>query len=107
MKVEVIAFYPRKIELPKLIEGTMHLYLEELDIDLRGVLIRYLNKKIIIRIPYGKGKDTITGEECAFSVFSFANKMKNLDMIKSIKEEARKYLIDEVILKGKYHDVPM
>lgn len=84
MKVEVIEFYP---STSKKIYGTVHVYLEEYDIDLRGVYIRKVKNSFFVSLPHQKASDENkkeNGKSVTFPVLTFANPQKAKDLKDSV-----------------------
>ncbi len=71
---EVIAHYPSEDRLRRL-EGTFHIYWQEMDLDLRGIFYNLKRGKLpYIRIPSQRG--ILDGKECYYPAYSFPNVQK-------------------------------
>lgn len=88
MDIEVIEFYPTKQTENEII-GSMHIYIIDLGIDLRGIHVVRKGKFWRIDMPSRFGIDEDTKQEVRFPVFSFSDLKKN------------KELRDLIVLKGK------
>lgn len=85
LTVEIIANYPMKklkINNAEVITGTLHIYLEDYDIDLRGIYYTVKNGKFFIR--YASKKGNMNGNLCDYLVFSFNSQEKQKELTKSI-----------------------
>jgi len=71
-KVEVVGIYPEKNH--KSVYATYHVYLCDLDIDLRGGRIFKTKKSWFVQLPQAYGTDEEDGKVTSFPVLSFANK---------------------------------
>jgi len=71
-----------KINNAEVITGTLHIYLEDYDIDLRGIYYTVKNGKFFIR--YASKKGNMNGNLCDYLVFSFNSQEKQKELTKSI-----------------------
>jgi hypothetical protein len=95
MKIEIVEFYPDDKQSPKTLKGSLHIYLCEEHLDVRGVVVfKNAQGKWYFEIPYRWGKDTETGKLCRFPIINFTSKRKNQDLMKSIIKLAPKYIDD-------------
>lgn len=102
MNVEVIEFYPaKKCDSKNLIEGTMHVYIQDLDLDLRGIKVKMTKKRFwFFQIPHRRGWDPETQQMVKFPLISFPSKEKHRELIKQIYEKGKEY-IESMQRKGK------
>lgn len=82
MKIEIIEFYPRRTFNKKFC-GELHIYIEEWDMDIRGVGVYALNKGFYIQLPQFKGEKD--GEACWYPIVDFANKTTHQAFINEIR----------------------
>ena len=85
LTVEIIANYPMKklkVNDAKVITGTLHIYLEDYDIDLRGVYYTVKAGKFFIR--YASKKGNLNGNLCDYLIFSFNSADKQKELTKAI-----------------------
>lgn len=92
-KVEIIANYPKYRQKDDkgnwMVIGTVHVYLEDLDLDLRGIHYIWKKGKFHIRFPSRKGE--MDGKECQYLVFSFCSAEKQRLLTQAIKEAMRAF----------------
>ena len=89
MKIEVIEFYPNDKKDSKVL-GSMHVYVEDLDLDIRGILFIKHKDKWIVRMPHKRYIDD--GKTKMFPVVAFTNRVKMEEMLDQIKEKGIKYI---------------
>ena len=72
LRIEIVDFYEttRKKDF---IEGTLHIYLIDYNIDLRGIYLKKDKKHWFLDFPYRKSIDKDTNKEVKYPVFSFTN----------------------------------
>lgn len=75
----------------------MHVYFPELRIDLRGVHVTKTNDYWRFEIPMRTGIDEETGESRKYPVFTFDTEETHKELIKTIIEEGKKYIIEKVL----------
>tara|TARA_R110000868_G_scaffold61144_1_gene185938 strand:- start:501 stop:860 length:360 start_codon:yes stop_codon:yes gene_type:complete len=96
--VEVIAFYPLVLP-PKrnhFLYGSLHIYLPELDVDLRGVIIFSNGKTTTVIMPFKPYFEHGSAIKKSFPIFSFSNREHYADLKKLIAEEAKNYLLENI-----------
>ncbi len=98
MNIEVIEFYPNNNPKYKTLLGTVHCYLPDLDVDLRGICVFKNKQYIIVRIPSGRGEDPETKKKISYPLFSFLNPEKTQQMIREIRQKTIEYLDDNKII---------
>lgn len=89
MKFEFVEFYPIPIvdKKQKLI-GTVHVYLVEKKMDIRGIKVFKLKgKNFRIQLPYMRGWDSEEKKEVQFPVVSFSDEVENQEFWTFIREE--------------------
>lgn len=97
MKIEIVEFYPFAKQSPNSLYGTLHVYICDLEMDLRGVEFYRDKVKWHVLMPYRWGTDPNTGKKCRYPIINLTNKRKN-DLLKSeIKKLGIKYI--EAMLK--------
>lgn len=97
MKIELIEFYPRKIPKNKSFVGTFHVYIEDFDIDIRGINVYKIAKGFMVRLPDLVGKDPVTKKPVRYPLFQFANKVKHQAFVREIAK-----LVNEYFKENKY-----
>lgn len=90
-KVEVVEFYPNKNEKKKMF-GTLHVYLPDLDIDLRGCPVYKTKKTFIAEPPFLFGVHEDTQEACRFPIFNFCNSKTQAKFYDAFKKATLQYM---------------
>ena len=100
MKVEVIEFYQDlNDKKKKILRGSCHVYLEELDIDLRGIDVVFDNGKPWITLPTIINYDLDAKKDVMFPVIQFSNREKTLELRKSVAKAVKKFVHDNILKK--------
>ena len=93
MNIEIVEFYEfRRDEKKFKIEGTLHVYLIDLDIDIRGIYAVRSGDRLFIEMAYKTGIDEDTKEHIRYPVFSFTDREKNKILLEKIREKAEIYV---------------
>lgn len=104
MNVEVVEFYP---DAPganattKNVTGTLHVYLVDEGIDLRGIRVNIREKKWNIALPSRWAADPETGGKAHYPLFAFTDKKKYDEMIAQIRLRGYEYIQKNYISKKK------
>lgn len=95
MEIEVVEYYPmeKKNKNARLL-GTMHVYLCDEKIDLRGVKIYKGGKSYFVEVPFSYGIDEETKEKVKYPYLSFIENDKQEDFIKSLRAAAKTHLFE-------------
>ena len=98
MEIEVVEFYPYKREGSSF-SGSLHVYIVDLCIDLRGIFVSYDKKRVrptnhtwIFRLPSKKTFSESDKKEVFYPVFQFSDKKKNLELLKEIRKQGKPYI---------------
>lgn len=98
MNIEIVEFYIiEKNDKKKTLLGTVHIFIVDEGIDLRGIFVKLFNNKWIIHLPGRKAIDSDTGEEVRYPVFSYLDQEKNKKLINAIREKAIEYVKENVL----------
>lgn len=98
MKLEVIEFYPeRRDDGKQLLEGSMHVYLPDLDVDLRGVRVIKRKNHWKFITPRKQGVDQDTQLPVKYPVFTFANVKKHKELLDQIQTKGKEYITKKVL----------
>lgn len=87
MKVNIVEFYPNKQDD---VIGTIHAYLSDYDMDIRGIIVHKKRKKYFFQMPMRKVIED--GNKIRFSILSFRDDKKNADFKKSLFGACLKYM---------------
>jgi hypothetical protein len=96
MKIEIIGFYPNKNKNPKILSGTMHIYLIDHDIDVRGIFVIKNGKKWQFRLPYVPGYDEEEKKPVRYPTFSFCDPAKNKEMIRYLRDNGPEFILKQM-----------
>lgn len=91
MLIEIVEFYPDKVDLEaKFFRGSLHIYLAEYGIDLRGVYVQRKDKKWMFRLPAkgSKGPE----EMVRYPIFNFTDPNKNKELITEMRRLGIPYI---------------
>lgn len=77
--------------------GTIHVYLEDYDVDLRGIHYIWKKGKFHVRFPSRKG--VIDDKECQYLIFSFCSAEKQKNLTIAIKQAMREFAKTELFCK--------
>lgn len=92
MKVEVVEFYLFKNDIEKRkLRGTMHIFLPEHGLDIRGCLVFADHSRFHATLPHLSQVDD-TGELQKFPVVGFLDLAKNEELKKEFLKEAKAYV---------------
>ncbi len=99
--IEIVGNYPLYRVKDKvgdwIVVGSLHVYLPDLDVDLRGVHYLHKKKSFHIRLPSRKGE--IDGESCLFQIFSFCSGETQALFMKTMKQKLRAFSKTEEFLR--------
>ena len=93
MNIEFVEFYQlERNDQRQALKGTLHVYLCDLDIDLRGVFV--LRNKDFGRfsLPFKKALDE-NGDLISYPVFNFVSIEKQRALIEAIIEKGKEYVL--------------
>lgn len=93
MKVEVVEFYPLTPKKDSDFLGTMHFYLEDLDVDLRGCPVFLRCKKFKIFLPSKIIWSPENNSRIVFPVFSFSNSQTKKRLVQEMARVGSAYIL--------------
>ena len=95
MNIEVVEFYPiEKNDKKQSLKGSLHVYLIDLGLDLRGIFVLKKKNTWVFRLPYRKGVDPDTKQPVGYPIFSFMKPEMNKELMQAIREKGKEYIID-------------
>lgn len=98
MDIEVVEFYTMERDDEKqILQGSLHVYLPEIDADLRGVMVRKRKDSWFFGLPILFGVDPETGKKVKFPVFAFVSREKTDELKKLIREKGKDYIIKNIL----------
>lgn len=95
MKIEFVEFYPYASKRENVIHGSLHLYIIDWKLDIRGVYVRIIDKRFWFRLPHLSSIDAQTGNYVGFPVISFDAKDREI-FFKILKTEGKKFVKDRL-----------
>lgn len=95
MNIEIVEFYPIKKD-NKRIQGTLHLYIEDWKMDLRGVwLCKFKNKSLkemyMFRMPWKQTFDE-NGKEVRYPVIAFVDQTIEKQIFDFLHDSGKRYV---------------
>lgn len=94
MKVEFVEFYPLPENKNK-IHGTLHIYIIDYKLDIRGIYAKIQKGRFCFRFPYKTGYDPESNEKCFYPIVSLCEPdMKKL--VKILKIDGEKFVNDRL-----------
>lgn len=91
MKVEHVAFYPHEVKNLKTYSGSLHVYLIDWDMDLRGIQCFVKKGQLHIKMPFIKTSSS-DGNGLNFPVVDFTNQDRKKNLMDSIKINLKAFL---------------
>jgi hypothetical protein len=103
MQIEIVGFYViERDDAKEKLTGTLHVYLVEEGIDIRGCYVVRKKSGILIFLPSKIGVDEDTGKKVQYPVFQYMDTEKNKELLIQIRYKGISYILDEVLkLKDK------
>lgn len=100
MKLQIVEFYEDENDKKnKKLTGSMHVYLVDYDIDIRGVDVSLDDGKPWITLPSIIRYDKITKQDVRFPVLQFGNRQKTLKLRAALIKAALEYIHKNVLNK--------
>ena len=97
MEIEIVEFYEEsRNEEKRHLKGTLHIYLIDLQLDLRGIRVFKENKKWWLNLPRGFGNDEVTKQRVFFPYFAFMDREKNKQLLKEIRTKGIPFIKQKV-----------
>ncbi len=99
MKIEIVEFYreiPYKTnQKSRKILGTMHIYLIDYKIDLRGIVVSRIKNFYFFRLPHGKQRDIETGKLTSYPILSFSEEGLYQSILDFLHTQGIKYIEEQ------------
>lgn len=93
MNIEIVEFYLDKFDKKgKFFNGTLHIYLIDIQYDFRGIYVQRKGDKWLFLPPVKMTIDKETQEKVRYPVFASPNPDKNREFIRQIRELAIPYI---------------
>lgn len=99
MRIEIVEYYPLADKAVPYDTGTLHVYLCDFDVDIRGIGVMFSKGRWYINMPFFTGFDSEKQQAIRYSIFSLTNREKHKELIDLIRTEAVKYITENFINK--------
>jgi hypothetical protein len=99
MRIIIKNFYPFEKQKRSSLQGSMHIELPDLGIEIKNVHVIQNKKSFLFLIPRWRGIDKNTGDVVFYPLLSFSEKEIQKDFIQSLRNVGHKYL-NHVMKKG-------
>jgi len=93
MNLEIVEAYPRMFN-KKIFAGTIHVFLIDEQIDIRGVMFSKNGNHTFVDLPYIYGYDRDDNKFVKYPMFQFFQPEKNKDLIQTIRTKALAYVLE-------------
>ena len=91
--IEIIEFYPQTVnQKTRFCKGTLHFYLPDLDLDIRGAFCLYNNGKCFVHMPGKRGFDHDAKSWVRYPCVSFTDREKTKKILEVAKQLAKDYI---------------
>lgn len=99
MKFELVDFYPmtdkNRGKSKKNVLGTVHLYVIECQIDIRGIRVVKNGKCVHFLMPHSFGQDHETGEKVKYPIFRFTNQKDHDEMMNFLHTQVKPQIMEK------------
>lgn len=93
MQIEIVDFFPKKVDRDnQFLRGHLHIYLIDIQMDLRGVCVSRDKEKWRFFLPSGIGKDHETGNEVRYLIASFTASGVNKSIVDWLRQNGPEYI---------------
>ncbi len=89
MKFELVDFYPMKNDKFKQTVGTIHLYIIDCELDIRGILVNVRGKSMGFKFPYFKTQDLETGQIIKYPHINWTNEKTQKQMMEFLHQKVK------------------
>lgn len=101
MKFELVDFYPitdkNRGKAKKNLLGTIHIYVIDFQIDIRGIRVVKNGKCIHFLMPHSFGIDHETGETVKYPIVRFTNQKDHDEMMNFLHNEVKPKITEKTI----------
>jgi hypothetical protein len=98
MKFEFVEFYEateeRKSKISNKLIGTVHIYLIDCELDIRGIYVKKQGKQIYFHLPHFSDIDNETGEKVKYPHIRFVNQKKQSEMLDFLHKVVKPKILD-------------
>jgi len=93
MKFELVGFFPltdkNRGKAKKSTLGSIHIYLIDCQIDIRGIMVSKKGKSLFFHIPHFYGLDGETGEPIRYPFFRFTKEKDHQDLLDFLHKDVK------------------
>lgn len=105
MKFELVEFYPvtdqNRGKKKKNMLGTVHIYVIDIQLDIRGIRVVRKGKDVFFCIPHVFDLDHETGEKIRYPIFRWTDQKTHDEMMNFLNTEVKSLIFDKLNTKGK------
>lgn len=102
MEVEIVDFYfKERNDEKERFTGSLHVYLPEIQVDVRNFFVLKYKQKWRFWFPIGFGIDPETGKKVRFPIFCFLDAEKNAKMLDAIRKKGIEFIEENYLSKKK------
>lgn len=99
MKIEVVDFFfLKKDKSFKKFCGTMHIYLIEYEMDIRGICVMHTKKKFFFEMPHRMAFDEEEQKVVRYPHLRFTNPAKHKEFMQELIYKGTKYIMENVLI---------
>jgi len=92
MEIEVVEFYvSNRDDKKQTLNGTLHVYLVDLQIDVRGIKVLREKNSWRFNLPNARAVDE-EGKIVWYPLFSFTDRIKNTALLSQIRSKGREFV---------------
>ena len=89
MNIEIVEFYQsEKNDKTQILRGTLHIYVPEWDMDIRGISVIKNKSRWLFWMPKKAAFDRETNQKTHYPVIGFANSANHKKLVEAIHEKA-------------------
>lgn len=95
MKIEIVEFYPflNKDNTRQINKGTLHIYVIDWKLDIRGVRVEKQNNQWRFYLPVLYGLDPETKQKVKYPIFSFTDREVQRKLISDMRDMGKTYIM--------------
>lgn len=95
MNIEIVDFFPERIT-PNTVIGTLHVYLPDYGVDLRGLLVHMTSTALHILAPTKTTYDIKEKKKCTYPIFEIMDIEKKKEFFDFVKALARPVIMAKI-----------
>ena len=103
MKFELVEFYPitdkNRGNLKKNALGTVHLYVIDCDLDIRGIRVTKHGNTLHFHLPHCIGFDHETGEKIKYPIVRWTSQSKHDELMDFLHQQVKPVILDRITVR--------